>query len=67
MLPLQVRAQPIGIPSLGAASSSELSPALERTLGAAIMEQGRHDPSYINDPDVDQYLTSMGHKLVAEA
>ncbi len=57
----------MGIPSMGAASSAELSPMLERTLGDAIMEQGRHDPNYINDPDLNQYLTAMGHKLVASA
>lgn len=60
-----VQAQPMGIPSMGAASSADLSPALERTLGEAIMEQGRRDPTYINDPDVNQYLTSMGRKLAA--
>ncbi|WP_306669758.1 M48 family metalloprotease [Allopusillimonas soli] len=67
MAPAQVAAQPAGIPSMGAASSAELSPALERTLGDAIMEQGRRDPTYISDPDVNQYLTSLGRKLVANA
>lgn len=62
-----VQAQPMGIPSMGAASSADLSPALERTLGDAIMEQGRRDPTYINDPDVNQYLTALGRKLVATA
>jgi predicted Zn-dependent protease len=56
-------AQPVGIPSMGSASSSELSPRLERTLGDAIMEQGRRDPTYISDPDVSQYLTGLGRKL----
>ena len=60
-------AQPVGIPSMGAASSVELSPALERTLGDAIMEQGRRDPTYVADPDVSQYLTDMGRKLAAHA
>jgi predicted Zn-dependent protease len=66
LLPL-ARAQPIGIPSMGAASSSELSPELERILGAALMEHGRRDPTYIGDPDIDQYLTRMGRKLVAHS
>ncbi|RTZ42307.1 M48 family peptidase [Candidimonas sp. SYP-B2681] len=52
---------------MGSASSAELSPALERTLGDAIMEQGRRDPTYIADPDVSQYLTDMGRSLVAQA
>jgi predicted Zn-dependent protease len=46
---------------------SELSPMLERTLGDAIMEEGRRDPTYINDPDVNQYLTDMGRKLVSHS
>jgi predicted Zn-dependent protease len=62
-----VRAQPVGIPSMGAAGSDQLSPMLERTLGDAIMERGRHDPTYISDPDVDQYLTSVGRKLVSHS
>ncbi|TEA77572.1 peptidase [Allopusillimonas ginsengisoli] len=52
---------------MGPASSAELSPELERTLGDAIMEQGRHDPSYIADPDINQYLTGMGRKLASHA
>lgn len=63
--PLTTYSQPSGIPSIGAASAAELSPALERILGDAIMEQGRRDPDYISDPDVLQYLTSLGRKLVS--
>lgn len=62
-----VQAQPSGLPNLGAASSAELSPALERTLGEAIMEQGRRDPTYISDTEINQYLTGLGHRLVAAA
>jgi len=64
---MPLAAQPMGIPSMGSASSAELSPALERTLGDAIMEQGRRDPTYIADPDVSQYLTDMGRRLAAHA
>lgn len=56
-------AQPIGIPSMGAASGAELSPSLEQTLGDAIMEQGRRDPFYVSDPIVTQYLTQLGQRL----
>jgi len=66
-LPPAVHAQPVGLPSMGAASSSELSPMLERRLGEAIMVQGRRDPTYIDDPDLRQYLTNMGRKLAAFA
>jgi predicted Zn-dependent protease len=59
--------QPMGLPSMGAASASELSPLVEHTLGQAIMEQGRHDPTYIADLDINQYLTTLGRKLAAHA
>lgn len=57
------QAQPTGIPSMGAASGAELSPNLERTLGDAIMEQGRRDPQYVSDPVINQYLTQLGQNL----
>lgn len=65
VLACSVAAQPVGLPSMGSASSAQLSPQLERTLGEAIMEQGRRDPTYINDPDVSQYLQSLGAQLAA--
>lgn len=61
--PTVLMAQPSGIPSMGAAAGAELSPNLERTLGDAIMEQGRRDPQYVSDPVVTQYLTQLGLRL----
>src|SRR5690606_9849309 len=66
-LPPSLYAQPVGLPSMGSASAAELSPGLERTLGEAIMEQGRRDPTYVADPDVNQYLTGMGRRLAEHA
>lgn len=60
-------AQPMGLPSMGTASAAELSPMLERSLGEAIMSQGRRDPTYVDDPELSQYLTTMGRKLAAFA
>ena len=62
-----VWAQPSAAPSMGSPSSLDLSPALERKLGEAIMVQGRRDPEYISDPDMSQYLENMGRKLGAYA
>ncbi|WP_052097051.1 M48 family metalloprotease [Achromobacter sp. RTa] len=66
-LPVAAWAQPVGLPSMGAASATELSPMLERSLGQAIMAQGRRDPTYIDDPELSQYLTTMGRKLASYA
>lgn len=60
-------AQPTGLPSLGAASAADLSPAWERRLGESIIAQGRIDPTYVHDPDINQYLNSMGQRLVRYA
>lgn len=65
LLPVPAVSQPMGIPSIGAASGAELSPALESLLGDALMEQGRRDPTYIDAPEVNQYLTEMGRELAA--
>lgn len=62
-----VWAQPSAAPSMGSPSALDLSPALERKLGEAIMVQGRRDPEYISDPDMSQYLENMGRKLGANA
>jgi predicted Zn-dependent protease len=59
--------QPAAVPTLGSPASAELSPAVERRLGEAIMVQGRRDPEYINDPDLSQYLNEMGRKIAAFA
>jgi predicted Zn-dependent protease len=50
---------------MGAASADQLSPATERQLGDLIMVDGRRDPTYIGDPEVNQYLNSMGRKLAS--
>jgi predicted Zn-dependent protease len=50
---------------MGAASADQLSPYTERQLGDVIMAEGRRDPTYISDPEINQYLTSMGRKLAS--
>ncbi len=59
--------QPVGAPSLGPASAADLTPALERRLGEAIMVDGRRDPDFISDPDISQYLNAMGRRMAANA
>nr|WP_197424761.1 M48 family metalloprotease [Bordetella sp. N] len=48
---------------MGAASAADLSPYVEKQLGQAIMAEGRRDPTYISDPELNQYLTTLGRKL----
>lgn len=65
--PALLSAQPMGIPSIGAASSADLSPAVEAMLGDAIMEQGRRDPTYIDELYINQYLSDTGQRLAQAA
>ncbi|MCD8494251.1 MAG: M48 family metalloprotease [Burkholderiaceae bacterium] len=60
-------AQPMGLPSMGAASGSDLSPAMERALGDLIIAQGRRDPTYVHDSEINQYLNDMGKRLARYA
>ena len=60
-------AQPTGLPSMGAASNADLSPALEQALGDLIIAQGRRDPMYVHDAEINQYLNDMGQRLARHA
>ena len=52
------------LPDLGDVSQSEMTPLQERRLGESIMQEIRSDPSYSEDPEVTDYLNSIGYKLV---
>jgi len=60
-------AQPAGLPSIGSASGNELSPALEQALGDLIIAQGRRDPTFVHDAEINQYLNDMGKRLARYA
>ena len=62
-----VLAQPSGLPSIGSASGNELSPALEQALGNLIIAQGRRDPTFVHDAEINQYLNDMGQRLARYA
>ena len=53
------------LPDLGDASQTNLSAAQERKLGETIIRQLRANGAYINDPEVNDYLNELGHRLVA--
>jgi len=53
------------LPELGDSSSADLTPQQERRLGEAVMREIRRDPQYLDDPEIAEYLNSLGGKLVA--
>jgi predicted Zn-dependent protease len=55
-----------GLPELGDVSGAVLSPQVERSIGEAAMRDIRfRDPSYLDDPELADYINSLGHRLTA--
>jgi len=52
------------LPTLGDASSEDLSPIMERKLGEEIMLGIRNNIDYIDDEVVSEYLNNFGSKLL---
>ena len=53
------------LPDLGSAGDDTLSPQMERRLGEQVMRDIRfRDPSYLDDPEVSEYLATLGSRLV---
>ena len=55
------------LPDLGDVSQSAISPAQERKLGEGVMAQIRSSPAYLDDPEVTDYLDTLGYRLVASS
>lgn len=53
------------LPDLGDESQAMLAPAQERKLGESVMRQIRAQGGYMDDPEVNDYLNELGHRLVA--
>ncbi len=53
------------LPDLGESARAELSPQIERRIGESIMNEIRQrEPSYVDDPEINDYLARLGRRLV---
>lgn len=64
MLVAAPRAFSQGLPDLGSAGDTVLSPQAERRAGETVMRDIRHDPAYLDDPEITDYLSSLGARIV---
>jgi predicted Zn-dependent protease len=56
------------LPDLGESAQSDLSPQAERRLGESIVRDIRlREPSYVDDPEIQHYLQTLGDRLVASS
>lgn len=54
------------LPDLGDPAQASLTPAQERRIAEEIMREVRfREPTYLNDPEVEEYINALGQKLVA--
>jgi predicted Zn-dependent protease len=60
---LAPRAQ--SLPDLGDESQAMISPVQERKLGESVVRQIRQQGGYMDDPEINDYLQDLGHRLVA--
>ena len=78
LLAAALAAQPIGpaafgagaafaqaLPDLGDESQSLITPKEEYKLGESVVRQIRASGAYLDDPEVNDYLNDLGHRLVA--
>ncbi|MSQ70752.1 MAG: M48 family peptidase [Betaproteobacteria bacterium] len=54
------------LPELGDQSSSVVSPQMERRIGEEAMQDIRlRDPAFMDDPEITDYINTIGQRLVA--
>jgi predicted Zn-dependent protease len=67
LLALHLAATPLaaqGLPDLGDVSAATLSESQERTIGNRIMREARVDPAFVDDPEVADYISGIGSRLL---
>lgn len=53
------------LPDLGDVSQVSLSPMQEKKLGEEVVRQIRASGQYLDDPEVNDYVNMLGHRLIA--
>ena len=54
------------LPDLGESARADFSPQLERRVGESIMNDIRlHEPTYVDDAEINDYLNRIGSRLVS--
>jgi predicted Zn-dependent protease len=62
-----VRADNIKLPDLGDDSAAVISPTQEKRLGDDFMRRARQSLAFVDDAEVNEYLQTLGQKLLTHA
>jgi len=57
----------LDLPDIGDSSGSVISPEYERRLGQAFLRQIRQQARIIVDPEIDEYIKSIGYQLASQS
>jgi beta-barrel assembly-enhancing protease len=57
----------VSLPDLGDASATTISESQERTIGNRIMREVRVDAAYVDDPEIADYISALGSRLLEAA
>ena len=66
-VPMQTTLAQVRLPSLGESAAVDLPVGTERRLGHEVMDEIRRDPQYLDDPVLQEYVSSVFQPLVAAA
>jgi len=55
------------LPDLGDVSDAALSDKQERTIGNRVMREVRTDPAFVDDPEIAEYVRTLGNRLLGAA
>lgn len=67
LLASQARADDIRLPDMGDPAQVAITPDQEHRIGEALLRRLRSQGSILNDPLVNDYITSLGYRLVANS
>lgn len=65
--PAQAAALNLNLPDIGDTAGSSISPADERQMGEAFMREIRQSLKIMDDPEINQYIHSLGYQLAAQS
>ena len=65
--PYLVLAQDINLPDMGSPADAVLSKTDEAQIGRSIMQQIRASGTIIDDPQINEYINEIGHRVAAHA
>ena len=65
--PAQAATLNLNLPDIGDTAGSSISPADERRMGEAFMREIRRSLKIMDDPEITQYINSLGYQLAANS